>query len=271
MSDATKTIREALDWVATVGDERFADQARAALDALETELAIADAGAKAGAVATLAKVSVELDLEEARAELATLRARLAPTDRPPVSFDDAWEGVMLEYTEQDFPTSNPYKRQVPGWKCRACAQQYGTAGLPPNPCKCGQKWAPTDSTPGDEELEEIENDACTDYSTSANRRNIRRALFLAGWLAHLRSQRPETEEQRAERLLGEWLVAHPGWTHEWYVVPKTGELGPPFTLALNHRPGQSPLRSRERRGVGATKAAAILDALAKARDAEGSR
>lgn len=139
-----------------------------------------------------------------------------------------------------------------------------------------RRLAPADSTPGDEELREaiVYFAALSDIrywgqSSYQGRRALKRVVAAAS--AHIRSQQPETEEQRAERLLGEWLVAHPGWTHEWYVVPKTGELGPPFALALNHRPGQSPRRERERRGVGATKAVAILDALAKARDAEGGK
>lgn len=61
----------------------------------------------------------------------------------PPSLDDAWEGIMLTYTEQDFPTSALYPRQVPGWQCRTCGQKYGTSGLPPNPCKCGATWSKT--------------------------------------------------------------------------------------------------------------------------------
>lgn len=57
------------------------------------------------------------------------------------SLDDAWEGIMLTYTEQDFPTSQPYQRTIPGWKCRACGQKYGTSGLPPNRCVCGRWWS----------------------------------------------------------------------------------------------------------------------------------
>lgn len=57
------------------------------------------------------------------------------------SLDDAWDGIMLTYTEQDFPTSPPYQRTVPGWRCRACGQSYGTSRLPPNPCKCGAAWS----------------------------------------------------------------------------------------------------------------------------------
>jgi hypothetical protein len=53
---------------------------------------------------------------------------------------EAWEGVMVEYTEQDFPNSKPYQRQVPGWKCKACGFQIGTSGLPPLTCKCGQTY-----------------------------------------------------------------------------------------------------------------------------------
>jgi len=59
------------------------------------------------------------------------------------TLDDAWDGIMLTYTEQDFPTSKPYARQIPGWQCRACGQKYGTSGLPPNPCKCGAAWSKT--------------------------------------------------------------------------------------------------------------------------------
>lgn len=62
------------------------------------------------------------------------------SDRLP-TLDEAWEGIMLEYTEQDFPTSEPYKRAIPGWKCRACGQKVGTSGLPPSHCpKCDKEW-----------------------------------------------------------------------------------------------------------------------------------
>lgn len=61
------------------------------------------------------------------------------------SLGEAWEGVMLTYTEQDFPTSQPYARQIPGWECRRCGQRYGTSGLPPNPCKCGMCWSKTEA------------------------------------------------------------------------------------------------------------------------------
>ena len=61
-----------------------------------------------------------------------------------LSLDGAWTGVMVEYQEQDFPTSKPYKRTVPGWKCRACGFTVGTSGLPPRQCECGQRWEPAD-------------------------------------------------------------------------------------------------------------------------------
>lgn len=49
-----------------------------------------------------------------------------------------WEGVMVTYTEQDFPGSQPYERQVPGWRHR-CGYTIGTADLPPRRCpKCGE-------------------------------------------------------------------------------------------------------------------------------------
>jgi hypothetical protein len=57
------------------------------------------------------------------------------------TLDDAWEGVMITYTEQDFPTSEPYQRTIPGWKCRACGHRVGTEGLPPSRCyKCDAQW-----------------------------------------------------------------------------------------------------------------------------------
>ena len=59
--------------------------------------------------------------------------------------DDVYEGVMIWYTEQDFPGSEPYERSIPGWKCRACGQQYGTSGYPPNPCRCGASYTPEES------------------------------------------------------------------------------------------------------------------------------
>lgn len=63
-------------------------------------------------------------------------------EKPPLpSLDEAWEGIMLEYVEQDFPTSEPYKRAIPGWQCRACGQKVGTSGLPPSRCpKCDAEW-----------------------------------------------------------------------------------------------------------------------------------
>ncbi len=53
--------------------------------------------------------------------------------------DAAWEGVMLDYIEDDV-FGRAYQRTIPGWKCRACGQVYGTSGLPPDPCKCGRRW-----------------------------------------------------------------------------------------------------------------------------------
>jgi hypothetical protein len=65
-----------------------------------------------------------------------------------MTLDEAWEGVMVDYTEQDFPGSEPYKRTVPGWKCRACGLQFGTSGLPPRVCvNCHQEWDPTAAGP----------------------------------------------------------------------------------------------------------------------------
>jgi len=57
-----------------------------------------------------------------------------------MTLEEAWEGVMVEYTEQDFPGSEPYKRSVPGWKCKAWGFQIGTSGLPPERCQCGQTY-----------------------------------------------------------------------------------------------------------------------------------
>jgi len=56
------------------------------------------------------------------------------------TLDEAWDGVMITYTEQDFPTSEPYQRTIPGWQCKACGHRYGTSGLPPHRCKCGETW-----------------------------------------------------------------------------------------------------------------------------------
>jgi hypothetical protein len=79
-------------------------------------------------------------------------------------------------------------------------------------------------------------------------------------------QPAETEEQAAERELGAWLVAHPGWTHEWYWMPGHDALGPPFTLALIDRTGQSPRRKPMVRSEGPTKHAAIREALRLAKE-----
>ena len=57
------------------------------------------------------------------------------------AIDAAYEGVMITYTERDFPTATPYQRTVPGWRCRAYGRQYGTSGLPPRRCDCGATWA----------------------------------------------------------------------------------------------------------------------------------
>lgn len=52
--------------------------------------------------------------------------------------DEAWEGVMVTYTECDFPGAEPYRRTVPGWKCKTCGRQFGTSGPPPERCNgCG--------------------------------------------------------------------------------------------------------------------------------------
>lgn len=57
------------------------------------------------------------------------------------TLDEAWEGVMITYTEHDVPGDEGYQRSVPGWKCRHCGWQLGTAGLPPVQCsKCGSRW-----------------------------------------------------------------------------------------------------------------------------------
>ncbi|GMV17931.1 MAG: hypothetical protein AMXMBFR56_61550 [Polyangiaceae bacterium] len=57
------------------------------------------------------------------------------------TLDEAWEGVMLTYTECDFPGAEPRQRSVPGWKCRSCGWQLGTSGLPPSRCGgCGATW-----------------------------------------------------------------------------------------------------------------------------------
>ncbi len=82
---------------------------------------------------------------------------------------------------------------------------------------------------------------------------FRRAKYLAD------CPQAETPDQRAERLLGKWLVENPGWTHEW-----VDDEDVDFRLHLTHRPGQSPRRRMGYQGYGPTKAEAILDALRKA-------
>ena len=57
------------------------------------------------------------------------------------TFDEAWEGVMITYKEQDFPTSEPYERTIPGWKCLKCGHRIGTSKGPPRRCyHCEQEW-----------------------------------------------------------------------------------------------------------------------------------
>lgn len=56
------------------------------------------------------------------------------------TLDEAWEGVMITYTEHDCPLSPGYQRSVPGWKCKGCGRQIGTSGLPPRRCDCGLEW-----------------------------------------------------------------------------------------------------------------------------------
>jgi len=60
---------------------------------------------------------------------------MTPTD----DIDRNWTGSMLEYTECDFPGATPYQRQIPGWQCNHCGQQYGTSGPPPKYCRCELK------------------------------------------------------------------------------------------------------------------------------------
>lgn len=59
-----------------------------------------------------------------------------------MTLHEAWTGIMLAYTEQDFPPTGPeYERQIPGWQCTACDLKVGTAGPPPRRCRgCGQEW-----------------------------------------------------------------------------------------------------------------------------------
>lgn len=67
-----------------------------------------------------------------------------------MTLDEAWEGVMVEYTERDFPGGKPYKRQVPGWECRRCGKKYGTSGLPPITCSgCGQTYERSEAGEGE--------------------------------------------------------------------------------------------------------------------------
>lgn len=57
------------------------------------------------------------------------------------TLDDAWEGVMLTYTEHDVPGGEGYQRSVPGWKCKRCRWSLGTSGPPPERCGgCGAAW-----------------------------------------------------------------------------------------------------------------------------------
>ncbi len=64
----------------------------------------------------------------------------------------------------------------------------------------------------------------------------------------------ETPDQRAERLLGKWLVENPGWSY--YTSGKSED----YRCRLGR--GESGFYSTE--GIGPTKASAILDALRKA-------
>jgi len=67
------------------------------------------------------------------------------------TLDEAWEGVMITYTEQDFPTSKPYERRIPGWKCLACGHRIGTSEGPPRRCfNCGKEWDGVDPFTGRE-------------------------------------------------------------------------------------------------------------------------
>jgi hypothetical protein len=52
----------------------------------------------------------------------------------PEYVDRDWEGIVIEYVERASPTSTPYKRCVPGWRCRHCGYSIGTSDLPPSKC-----------------------------------------------------------------------------------------------------------------------------------------
>jgi hypothetical protein len=84
----------------------------------------------------------------------------------------------------------------------------------------------------------------------------------------------ETDERAAERELGAWLVAHPGWTHgEGYQLwagrgaPQTQRYLLVQTDAERDEDGERRYPFHE--GFGPTKAAAIRAALAKAKGGEG--
>lgn len=49
---------------------------------------------------------------------------------------EGWEGIMLTYTEQDWPGAPRYERTIPGWKCRRCSRCFGTSGPPPSSHEC---------------------------------------------------------------------------------------------------------------------------------------
>lgn len=181
--------------------------------------------------------------------------------------------------------------------------------------------APADSPPGDEELRRalchftnLAALANTERDVSAvldNEDMKHLARVFAAAEAHLRSQQPETEEQRAavatllrwfdakaailgappadiaaalatlaqtrateeqraERELGAWLAKEEGRTH--YTMTVTSGI----RVSL-FRPGDTDNSAkanyphRPTHGIGPTKAAAILNALAKTRDAEGGQ
>ncbi len=69
----------------------------------------------------------------------------------------------------------------------------------------------------------------------------------------------ETDDQAAERELGAWLVANPGWTHEW-----VDDEDVDFRIHLTHRPTQTRRKLMGYTGYGSTKAAAIRNVLEKA-------
>ena len=218
VTDAIKTIREALDDLWFVAPEPSSN-ASAALDSLE-------------------------------AELATLRARLAPAEKSnpgDTELCEALSAVRVLLPPNGLGALEVIERRLNDYDLLSA------------------RLAPADSPPGDEWLRlAVANmrdaaDQATDDEAPNFSGDLHRVCDAAE--AHLRSQQPESDDQRAERELGAWLVAHPGWTYSARVGP-TGAEVTLWTDRAGHVDIKSQVSSLD---------AAILDALAKARDAEDGK